>query len=99
MPVFRPGPTISGSRANAWRRASAMTSVSGGTTLAMIAASIQSGSCPCSSNIWCSSTPYSSAVRVRTVDERKVFLSVAPSYNPKTTLVLPMSTARSTGRA
>src|SRR5450432_880135 len=95
IPVLSPGPTTNGSRANAWRIASAITSVSGGTTLAMIAASMASlGTLRSASNCW-SITPYSSSVRVVTVETRNVCSSVRPRYSPNTTFVLPMSTARS----
>jgi len=59
-----------------------MVCVSGGTTLATMAASIADGSTPRMDSIWRTSTAYSSAVRARALSVRTWCSRVAPSKTP-----------------
>ena len=97
IPVRVPAPTTSGSRAKPRRIARTNISVSSGTTLAITAPAIVPTATPRDASIFGSSTAYSSLVRRRDAVRRSECTRRSPSNTPTATLVLPTSTASSSG--
>src|SRR5579859_1593518 len=94
-PVFRPGPTITGSHLRYRREASIRAGLSVGTTLEITTPSTTARSRPRNSNSWRNSRPISSAVRSRWEVTRQSATRLSPSNRASVTLVLPTSTASS----